>query len=77
MLRNILIIAIFVLYKFALPTSVSRPDDGPQFTGVYAVNNELQKAKRMFEGELFGPESFALDKDGTACINALRSVVMF
>ena len=42
-----------------------RPDDGPQFTGVYAVNNELQNAKRIFEGELYGPESFALDKDGT------------
>ncbi|XP_065890169.1 adipocyte plasma membrane-associated protein-like isoform X2 [Dysidea avara] len=40
------------------------PDDGPQFTGVYAVNNELQNAKRIFEGELYGPESFALDKDG-------------
>ena len=42
-----------------------RPDGGLQFTGAYAVNNDLQKAKRIFEGELFGPESFALDKDGT------------
>lgn len=38
----------------------------PQFTGVYAVNNELQKARRLFEGELFGPESFAVDNDGKA-----------
>lgn len=42
-----------------------RPGDSPQFTGAYAVNNDLQKAKRIFEGELFGPESFASDKDGT------------
>ena len=69
MLCYVLIIAIFVLYKFVLPIHVSRSDDGPQFTGVYAVNNELQKAKRMFEGELFGPESFALDKDGIASIH--------
>ena len=32
--------------------------------GAYTVNNELQKARRLFEGELFGPESFAVDKDG-------------
>ena len=38
----------------------------PQFTGVYAVNNELQKARRLFEGELLGPESFAVDNDGKA-----------
>ena len=31
---------------------------------MYAVNNELQKARRLFEGELFGPESFAVDNDG-------------
>ena len=35
-----------------------------QFTGIYTVNNELQKAQRLFEGELFGPESLAVDEDG-------------
>lgn len=34
--------------------------------GVYAVNDELQKARKLFEGELFGPESFAVDNDGKA-----------
>ena len=36
----------------------------PQVAGAYAVNNELQRSKRLFEGELYGPESFAVDKDG-------------
>ena len=30
---------------------------------MYAVNDELQKARRLFEGELFGPESFAVDNN--------------
>ena len=36
----------------------------PPLTGVFAPNNELQKAKRLFEGELVGAEGFAADKDG-------------
>ena len=36
----------------------------PPPTGVFAPNNELQKAKRLFEGELVGAEAFAADKDG-------------
>jgi len=39
-------------------------EDQPPLTGVYAVHNELQRAKRMFEGDFVGPESFASDKDG-------------
>ncbi|XP_065889707.1 adipocyte plasma membrane-associated protein-like isoform X2 [Dysidea avara] len=40
------------------------PDGGPRFTGVYAINNELQKARKLFEGQIAGPESFELGKDG-------------
>jgi len=36
----------------------------PPFTGALALNNELQRAKRLFEGELVAPEAFAADKDG-------------
>lgn len=43
-------------------------EDQPSLTGVYAVHNELQRAKRMFEGDFIGPESFASDKDGWFCI---------
>ena len=36
----------------------------PPRTGVFAPNDELQKAKRLFEGELAGAEAFAADKNG-------------
>ena len=36
----------------------------PPLTGVFTPNNELQKAKRLFEGDLVGAESFVADKDG-------------
>ena len=39
-------------------------DGPPPPTGVFAPNNELQKARRLFEGELAGAESFVADKDG-------------
>ena len=39
-------------------------DGPPPLTGVFTPNNELQKAKRLFEGELVGAESFTADKDG-------------
>ena len=39
-------------------------DGPPPPNGVFAPNNELQKARRLFEGELVGPEAFAADSDG-------------
>ena len=39
-------------------------DGPPPRTGVFAPNNELQKARRLFEGELAGAEAFAADEDG-------------
>ena len=57
--------SVHVLNCAIVSLCTHRPDDGPQYTGVYAVNNELQKARRIFEGQIVGPESFAVDKDGT------------
>ena len=42
-------------------------DGPPPPTGVFAPNNELQKARKLFEGELAGAEAFAADKDGIVC----------
>ena len=39
-------------------------DGPPPPTGVFAPNNDLQKARRLFEGEVQGAESFVADKDG-------------
>ena len=36
----------------------------PPRTGVFAPNNDLQKARRLFEGEVIGAESFVADEDG-------------
>ena len=36
----------------------------PPPTGAFAPNNDLQKARRLFEGEVIGAESFVADKDG-------------
>ena len=37
----------------------------PAFTGPLAINDHLQKASRVFENEIAGPEAFAVDKEGT------------
>ena len=37
----------------------------PEFVGALAVNSHLKKARRLFENEILGPESFAVDKQGT------------
>jgi len=44
---------------------VARSDGGPRFTGVYAVNNDLHRARKLLEGQIAGPESLELGKDGT------------
>lgn len=36
----------------------------PALEGPLAVNNRLQKGRRLFTGELHGPESFTADEDG-------------
>lgn len=40
----------------------------PPPIGVFAPNNDLQKAKKLFEGEVVGPEAFAADKNGNYCL---------
>lgn len=37
----------------------------PKFEGVLEVNSNLTKAKQLFEGQLIGPESMAIDSTGT------------
>lgn len=37
----------------------------PKFEGVLEVNSNLTKAKQLFEGQLLGPESMAIDSTGT------------
>jgi len=38
----------------------------PELVGVLAVNDGLQKASRLeFEGDMVGPEAFAVDQNGT------------
>ena len=36
----------------------------PKFEGALEINNNLTKTKRLFEGQLVGPESFAVDSTG-------------
>jgi len=36
----------------------------PQLEGALEINNNLTKTKRLFEGQLVGPESFAIDSTG-------------
>ena len=36
----------------------------PKFEGVLEVNSNLTKTKRLFEGQLIGPESIAVDSTG-------------
>ena len=37
----------------------------PLIVNRFAGNEDLEKAVRLFEGELMGPEGFAVDGDGT------------
>ena len=53
-----------VWYVYLINRFSDTGDGPPPRTGVFAPNNELQKAKRLFEGELAGAEAFAADKDG-------------
>ena len=36
----------------------------PKLTGSLKINNRLQKARKLFENEIIGPESFAVDSTG-------------
>lgn len=43
-----------------------------KFEGPLEINSNLSKAKRLFEGQIVGPESIAIDSTGT-CKNTLIS----
>ncbi len=49
-------------FFFILHNSFS--EGPPKLEGALSVNTNLMNAKRLFEGQLFGAESFASDKDG-------------
>ena len=56
---NLILLYVAIINRFS-----DTGEGPPSPTGVFAPNNELQKAKRLFEGELAGAEAFAADKDG-------------
>ena len=52
----------------------------PTFTGPLAINNHLQKANRVFEDEILGPEAFTVDKEGIClyvCIKIYTRMVLY
>ena len=53
------LVTVFFINRFS-----DTAEGPPPPTGVFAPNNDLQKARRLFEGELVGAEAFVADKDG-------------
>lgn len=56
-----------VLYKKLMGMSTmcySYPKPLPRLEGALAINNLLQGATRAFQGQVTGPESFAVDENG-------------
>ncbi|XP_078000978.1 adipocyte plasma membrane-associated protein-like [Glandiceps talaboti] len=53
---GITVLILFLLPSPIQPEAFSLPDP-PEFTGVLAPNKKLQRAKRLLEGQIFGPES--------------------
>ena len=51
----------FVLYKKISVFEKKRP----KFEGVLEVNTILTKTQKLYEGELIGPESIAVDSTGS------------
>jgi len=71
MLMSLLLIilgALDVLFFF-LPSPIDPKlvslQRTPKFEGVLEMNNNLTKAKRLYEGQLSGPESITVDSAGT------------
>ena len=61
---------IYMFYKQLLtvnlnPSRLKGPP--PALEGPLAVNTRLQSGRRLFSGELHGPESFTADDDGEFC----------
>ena len=56
---NVACFTVFFINRFS-----DTAEGPPPPTGVFAPNDDLQKARRLFEGELVGAEAFVADKDG-------------
>lgn len=62
-----------VLYKKLMGMSTmcySYPKPLPRLEGALAINNLLQGATRAFQGQVTGPESFAVDENGKLYLKA-------
>ncbi|XP_068729553.1 adipocyte plasma membrane-associated protein-like [Montipora capricornis] len=63
-----LVLSFFDVLLFFLPSPIDpKPfsfQQMPKFEGALEINNNLTKTKRLFEGQLVGPESFAVDSTG-------------
>ncbi|KAL4226153.1 hypothetical protein ACF0H5_014139 [Mactra antiquata] len=61
----IAIIAALIIYSPVDPLPYTFPTPLPKLEGGLKRNTILQRAERWFTGKLVGPESFAVDKNGT------------
>jgi len=63
--------AILIIIFLILPTPIDpaaySPPKSPEFTGVLAPNNLLQKAELLALGKINGPEEVAVDSQGRVC----------
>lgn len=63
----IILLAAVIFYLIPSPIDPRPyyfPEPPPKLEGVLAINKKLQLAEKWFEGEIEGPESFAVDKSG-------------
>ncbi|KAL3853839.1 hypothetical protein ACJMK2_017340 [Sinanodonta woodiana] len=61
----ILALALYMYPSPIDPKPFRFPSPIPKLTGPLEVNQLLQRTKRAFEGSIVGPESFAIDGNGT------------
>ena len=66
-----IVVDFFVPWHVCLPFECSF-QRALKFEGPLEINTNLSRAKRLFEGQIVGPESIAIDSTGT-CKNTLTS----
>ena len=70
-MQFLIVVDFFVPWHVCLPFECSF-QRALKFEGPLEINSNLSKAKRLFEGQIVGPESIAIDSTGT-CKNTLTS----
>ena len=70
-MQFLIVVDFFVPWHVCLPFKCSF-QRALKFEGPLEINSNLSKAKRLFEGQIVGPESIAIDSTGT-CKNTLTS----